>query len=397
MFKFKYRRIDKETALSPHLGIFHKQIGLFEAVALIVAGTIGAGVLGLPYALSKVGTLIGICYVLLFGALMIGFNLLVGEIAVRTKGDFHLVGLAEKYLGRTGKILMTFLVYLVVFGILDVYIIGVGQSLSAVLGGSAFQWSVVFWFVGTTLIYFGMRIVKVADCFLSLLVLAVIVFIILASAPAVEFVNFKYSNLASLFLPFGVVLFAFSGSGSVLEAHSLLAGDKIKFKKAILIAGVIIMLTYLLFSVVVLGVTGAKTTEIATIGLGNKLGHSVFFFGNIFAALAMCMSFMTIGLQFRHSLCWDYKLAKPLATLIACGVPLLFYLSGLRGFILMIDIVGGVFFTAEMFLIILIYWRAKQKGDLPVSKYKLHHVFLLLAFLILVLLIGGVYSVTKVF
>lgn len=396
MFGFKYKRLNKEQ-VAMHLGVFRKEAGLFEAVALIVAGTVGAGVLGLPYAVSRVGSLLGVLYLVVFGFLIIGFNLLIGEIAVRTKGEFQLVGLAKKYLGGGGKFLMTILVYLISFGILDVYIIGEGESLAQLFGGLPYAWGILFWALGTFFIYIGLRIVKIIDFLLSILILGVIVVISLASVPHAQIVNFTYHSFVSLFFPFGVILFAYAASGAVLEAHSLLRGDKSQFKKAIVLAGLLCMVAYVLFTLAVLGVTGKATTEIATIGLGNKIGSYLFWFGNIFAALAMGTGFLTHGLMFRHSLCWDYKLSRPFASAIACGIPLLLYVFGFRQFILMIDIVGGVFLTTEMLLIILIYWRAKQTGDLPVGKYKLHNVFLLLALLVFVLIVVMGYSVVKLF
>lgn len=396
MFGNNYKRLNKEH-VAMHQGVFHKEIGLFEGVALIVAGTIGAGVLGVPYAVAQVGSLIGLFYLVFLGVIMMGFNLLIGEIAVRTQGDFQMVGLAKKYLGNWGKFIMTILVYLIMFGILNVYIIGEGQSLSQLFGGDPNTWGVIFWGVGTFLVYVGLRIVKVVDFFLSLLILSVIVIVSLISVPHVDVVNFNYHNFASMLLPFGVILFAYSGGGAVLESYSLLKNNKEKFKKAILISGSISMVAYILFTMTVLGVTGSSTTEIATIGLGEKIGSYLFWFGNIFAALAMGMGFISHALMFRHSLSWDYKLSRPLATLIACGVPLVLFVVGFRKFTMMIDIVGGIFLTTESLLLILIYWKAKQAGDLPVGKYKLHHVVLLSSILALALIIGGVYSVVKLF
>ena len=286
MFGFKYKRLGQER-VSMHLGVFRREAGLFEAVALIVAGTIGAGVLGLPYAVSRVGSLLGIIYLVVLGLLIMGFNLLIGEIAVRTKGEFQLVGLAKKYLGRVGEIVMTILVYFITFGILDVYIIGEGESLAQIFGGSPQVWGIIFWGLGTLLVYIGMRIIKVVDFFLSLLILAVVVVVSMVSVPHIQVINFAYHDFTDLFLPFGVILFAYAASGSVLESHSLLLGDKSKFKQAIVWAGLVCMVAYILFTTVVLGVTGQETTEIATIGLGSKIGSYLFWFGNIFAALAM--------------------------------------------------------------------------------------------------------------
>ena len=61
MFWKKYKRLDEESSEIINIkGIFHKKISLFQAVFLIVGGTIGAGVLSIPYAVSKVGLIVGI-------------------------------------------------------------------------------------------------------------------------------------------------------------------------------------------------------------------------------------------------------------------------------------------------------------------------------------------------
>ncbi len=394
---FKYKRLDKDFSIIQYQGIFRKQIGLLEGVALIVAGTLGAGILGLPYAVSKVGSLLGIVYIFVLGFLMIGFNLLLGEVAVRTRGEFQLVGLAKKYLGPAGKWLMTLLVYLISFGVLNIYIIGEGQSLSALFGGSPLVWSLLFWAAGSFFIYLGLRLVKVLDFFISLLIFLAVLVISVLAAPHIEIVNLSYSQPVYFLFPFGVVLFAFAGSGAVLEAHTLLKGEKLAFKKAIMVAGLILMAIYTIFTLVVLGITGLATTEIATIGLSEKIGAAMLIVGNLFAALLLGSSFLNQGLFFRDSLHWDYKLPRWLATAVVCGVPLLIFLLGMRSFILMIDIVGGVFLTTEMLLVILIYWKAKRLGDLPAGRYKLHNVYLLAALLVLALAVGGVYSVVKMF
>lgn len=45
--------IDLKSDMATHNGIFRRKIGLFEAVALIVTSTLGAGIFSLPYAISK--------------------------------------------------------------------------------------------------------------------------------------------------------------------------------------------------------------------------------------------------------------------------------------------------------------------------------------------------------
>ena len=395
--KYKYKRLDEDLVLAKHLGVFRQRIGPVQATALIMSATIGAGVLGIPYAVSRVGLTLGILYIIVIGLLLLTLNLLVGEVVAGTDGEFQLVGLARKYLGRFGGYLMTILNYLMAFGILVVYIIGEGKVLANLFGGDAFWWSVGFFLIGSILVAFGLQTIKTFELLLSFGILVVIVLIAGLGAQHVQVENLTYHNLAYLLLPYGVILFSFSGAGSIPEAHTLLKNRDTDFRNSIIVAGLIIMVAYILFTLVTVGVTGAETTEIATIGLGQKIGTSMFLLGNIFAMLAMGTCFLLGGVALRDSLRWDYKLSNLTSFLLVCLVPISIFLLGLRSFIEAIDIVGGVFVSLEMLLLVLIYWRAKHLGHLKPSKYRLHHIWLLIAPLILAFTVGAVYSVVRLF
>lgn len=397
MLKYKYKSLRGEKIPPTHLGVFKKNISMFEGVALIVSGTIGAGILGLPYAIAKVGVLLGVLYIVAIGLLMMGLNLLLGKIASSNQGQMQIVGMAQKYLGVYGKWLMTGLLYFLLWGVLVVYIIGEGEVLSAIFGGSKFFWSVFFLAFATILIYIGIQTIKVVELFLSLGVLGVVLILVYSSAFHIQSINLIEINFMNLLLPYGILLFAFHGTTSVPEAYSILVNREQTFKKAIIIAGVISIIVYSLFAAVIVGVTGLETSEIATIALGEKLGPKIFLLGNLFAMLAMGTSCLMAGLALRDSMKWDFKLSRGISTILVCGVPFLVFIFGLRGFIEAIDIVGGVFMSMEMLLILLIYWKAKQKGDLRVGKYKLYHTSLLLVLLLLALTFGAIYSVFKLF
>jgi len=393
----EYQKVKSEKAILSHLGIFRRQISLWEAVALILGGMIGAGILGIPYAVAKVGLGIGVLYILTLGILMIGLNLMVGEIAVRTKEPLQMVGFAGKYLGRWGKIVMMILIYLISFSVQTIYMIGEGETLSALFGGQPIWWSIGFWLVISFILILGVNAIKRVEMFLLFGLLTVVFLVVFFSCPHLKFEHFVYYNFANILLPYGVILFALSGTGAIPEAHALLEKKKGNFKKAILISGSIGILIYIIFTIVVVGVTGGETTEIATVGLGNTIGPIVLIFGNLFAAIAMAGCSLINMLSLRDSLSWDIKLSRSKAILLVCFVPLVIYLLGMRSFIKTIDLVGGVFCSLQVFLTLLIYWRAKSHGDLPAGKYHLHHTVLLAVLLILALTIGAGYSLMKVF
>lgn len=396
MFFLKYK--DKPgVSLTAHQGIFRPKMSLFEGVALMVSGTIGAGVLGIPFVVAQVGMSIGLAYILVLGLLMMGLNLMLGEVASKTEETFQLVGLARKYLGRIGALCMTVIMYAVLFGVLVVYIIGEGEVLENLFGGVAFNWSFLFFIVASLFVIAGMHTIKTVELVLTAGIFAVVIFIVAFSSPHVAVANVMYVDFARLFLPYGVIMFAFHGTTAVPEMHSVMQKEDKTFQKAIWIGGGLVIFLYILFALSVVGVTGRETTEIATIGLGQKLGHTMSLFGNVFAFFAMATSFLLTGVALRDSFVWDYKMKKALSTFITLIVPIAIFLLGLRTFIVAIDIVGGVFGSIEMLLILLIYWQAKRRGDLAIGAYRLHHIALLGALLTIVLIIGVFYSLWSLF
>jgi amino acid permease len=123
----------------------------------------------------------------------------------------------------------------------------------------------------------------------------------------------------------------------------------------------------------------------------------MFVFGNVFAFFAMATSFLLTGVALKDSLAWDYRMKPHLATVVTLAVPFLIFALGLRSFITAIDIVGGVFVSIEVLLILLMYVVAKKRGDLPVKTYVLKHVPIFGALLAVIFTIGTVYSVWQLF
>lgn len=364
----------------------------FEAVAVLLGSTIGAGILGLPFAVAKVGWLIGAIYIVCLGAVMIGLNLMLGEVALRTKEPMQVAGLAGKYLGHKGKTFMTIVMFSSSFGALLAYLIGEGYILQSFFGGNVFWWSLIFWMVGAIFVYFGLSLIKKLDVILTLIILATVLIIIFISAPSVNLPNLTTVGWAGLFFPFGVILAAFSGASGIPQMEAILPHEQKKLKTAIVVAGIVIILAYLLFMTAVLGITGIKTTEVATIGLGNKLGSKILMLVNLFAFFAMGTCFLNYSLAIRNVFRWDYKMSRFSAWLWTVSVPVFLFILGLRDFITILDFVGGVIGSFFAILVIAIFWQAKRKGDLPITRYGLHHTLLLSIIIIIVFAIASIYS-----
>ena len=370
--------------------------GFYEAVATLVGTTIGAGIMGIPYVVSKAGILAGIIDVVLLGAVILMINLYTGEIALRTKKTHQLAGFAEIYLGKNGKLIMTIASFIGIVGALTAYTIGLGQVLQAIFGGSAFVNSLIFFAVGAAFVYFDLKLVKKAELYLNIFVIAIIGLII-----AICFFNLDPSNLVSkplsitnLFIPYGVIFFAFIGASAVPAMEVEIRQNKKMLKKAIIIGTLIPLVVYFLFMIAAVGATGINTTEIASIGLGQKMGEFMVILGNLFPIFTMSTSFFILGLALKWMFHYDYKMPNFWAWLITCFVPLGLFIAGARSFIQVIGITGAVAGGIEGILLVAIAKSAKKKGQVE-PEYRIGLPLILEILLIILFAAGIAYQFVK--
>ncbi len=337
-----------------------------QGIFLILSGTIGAGILGIPFVVSKVGLAFGLLCIAFVGLLVLGLNILVAKVASAHTGPLQLVGLARTYLGPLGEALMLLVMYSMLFGVLLIYLIGEGDTLAALFGGSAFNWALLFFGLASIFVFIGMRLVKIIQVILLAAVLLVLAVILGVGLPHVEFQNltlfsFDPKNILALY---SVLVFSFHATTVIPEIQSIFVKKTKIFKKSVIFASLFCIIIYALFSALVVAMSGSDTTPIATIGLGDTVGPFIKILGNVFAVLAMATGFLMAASSLRDSLKWDFKFSHIAAVLLVCVVPLLFYVFGIRQFIVVMDLVGGVFVSLEMLMMLLIYWRMKHLGKI---------------------------------
>jgi len=379
-----------------HKGIYKPTATVAEAIFMITGMTIGAGVLGLPYVVSKVGLLIGLPMILVLGLTMLLLNLIIGDIAVRTKENLQLPGFAGRYLGPWAKGLLSIVMILTGLGSLLAYLVGEGQALSALFGGPPLWWSIFFWSIGSFLVWLGLRAVKRAEKYLSLAVMIIILGLSIFLLTKFQAVNFWHVELANFFLPFGVILFALNAAPAIAEAHALLPGSQRHFRTAIIIGTLVPMVLYLLFALAMVSFSGTGTAEVATLGLSG-LGPLVAAAANLFAILAMGACFLGMGTAVKQTLVWDYKISRSVAVLAVTMIPLLLFLFGFKSFVEILDVIGGLFIGIEAVLLTLIAFRARQRGDLDAGRYGLSRFWLAAAPVLVFFSLATLWTVFRMF
>jgi len=357
-----------------------------QAIATLVGTIIGAGILGIPYVVAKAGFFTGIATITGLGIVVIVLYLYLGEIVLRTKGFHQLTGYAERYLGVWGKRMMTFTMVFGIYGALIAYIIGEGQVLAAIFNGPTILFSLLFFAIASLIIYLGVKAVGESELWMVVVTIAIVFILALMAVPLISTENFTSFKVRNLFVPYGVVFFAFLGAAAIPEMREELVRNEKKLKRSIIIGASIPIAVYLIFTVIVVGVTGLQTTEVATLGLGQIIGRHVILIGNLFAVLTMATSFLTLGLALKEMYNYDYNINHQISWGLTIIIPLIIALSNVTTFIKAIGIAGVVAGGLEGILIVLMAFRAKKFGNRkPEYSVKLNKTLAVLIIAIFVL------------
>ncbi len=363
------------------------------ATATIMGTIVGAGILGIPYVIAKSGFFVGLVHIILIALFMMILSLYLGEVLLRTHGKHQLTGYAEKYLGKWGKRLMAFSMIFGLYGALIAYLIGEGEALSSIFGGQPLFYTVIFFIVASAFVYIGVKSVSKSELILSFIKIAILVSLCALIIPSVKIENLMpiSSNVFNLLYPFGVILFAFSGIPAIVEAREVLAKNESLFKKSIIYAYTIPIPIYIIFALVVVGTTGAGTTELATAGL-SLISKKILIFANLFAVLTLATPFLTLGLALQEMYEYDYKLKRQLAFVLSCVLPFVLFLAGIRSFVGVMGIAGALGPGLAAILIVLMFWKAKKKSE-RIPEYTIKKNFVLGLLLMLVFLLGAAYEI----
>lgn len=394
---FKKRGVPKEY------GSFFTKHKLWMASATLMGTIIGAGVLGIPYVVAQSGLLLGIINILGVGIALLILHLCLGEITLRTKKIHQLTGYIEKYLGRKGKYFMIFSMTVGIYGALMAYIIGEGEILKTIFGGTALIYSLLFFAIASYVIYKGVKTTGRTDMVIIALMVVIIIAIGIISFNKIDVANYTGIHWANMFLPYGVILFAFVGTAAIPELREELEKNKVQMKKAIIIGSIIPIALYILFALIVIGIIGLQNfnsltpnERIATIALGIFADRYLLIAANIFAALAMFTSFIGLGLALKGMYEIDLRFHKTVAFIFTIVPPLIIALTGLAQFIAVLDFTGAIAGGVDGILIMLAFWAAKKHGDRK-PEYSVNIGKIITAILILMFGLGILYQLwTKI-
>ena len=199
----------------------------------------------------------------------------------------------------------------------------------------------------------------------------------------INITNLYTFNVANIFLPFGVVLFAILSFSAIPEIRIILNKDKKLMKKSIITSVIVCTVFYTLFTFVVVGFKGVETPEIATLALGK-----VFVLLGIFT---MFTSYLAIGGALQQNFMFDDRMKKTKAWFLSSVGPIILFLitqlSDYFSFTRLLSIGGVVSGGLTGILILFMVRNAKKNGDRK-PEYKLSINWWIIIILSLIFVFG---------
>ncbi|MEA2092422.1 MAG: aromatic amino acid transport family protein [Patescibacteria group bacterium] len=368
------------------------------SVAILSGTIIGAGIFALPYLAKEVGFLNMLLYLFVIGGVSVLVHLFFGNLSRRTPDFLRLPGFAEIHLGSWAKKISMITGICGLMGATLAYIILGGSFLNSLLPEVSLSfmesetfYSLVYFFLGATFIYFGVKAVGKISFYGVISFIVVLFFIFIRGWSSIEignitnFMTFK-GSFSDFFLPYGVILFSFQGAALIPEIEELLKGQKENLNKAIILGVTIPLFLYIFFIIIVLGITGGSTTSESIIGLQENLTNGVISAALIFGILVTFTSFVAVGLTLKKIIWYDLKIPENMSFLITMFVPLFLFGIGIRSYIDVIGVIGAIFLAIDAIFITVMY-----------QKYKTARYCFITCPLIVVFVLGIIYQICYYF
>ncbi|MBI9000940.1 amino acid permease [Corynebacterium sp. CCM 9185] len=346
-------------------------ITVLQGIALIFGTNIGAGILSLPYAGRNGGFLALLVALALAGTLTTISMLYVAEVSMRTRKPLQLSGLAEKYLGNTGRWLVFLAIIVNGTGALIAYAAGSGTLVYNLLGVPPILGTLVFFGTGTFLMWKGLHATGAAEGAITS-GMAIIIAILCGwtfIGPGISAENLLVLHPLYIIPIINLAVFAFLAQYVVPEiTRGLENSNPGAVPKVIIIGMCITGFTLALVPFAALGLMGRDVSEVVTIAWGEELGQAAYYLANIFALCAMFTSFLAIGFTTMRNILdilhWpQYGKHRTVAVAATVVPPMIISLVGLGSFVAALSYAGGFAGAIMSVIPVMMLHAARRNGD----------------------------------
>jgi amino acid permease len=353
-----------------------RRLGFWGATSLMVGAGVGAGIMAVPYLAERVG-LVGLAVILpVAWAASALVHLMLAEVLFRTGRDLQVVELMHLYVlrGRLGRWLLW-----AVFALLSVaflanlaaYVSGAGEIVADLTGIDRRLAELLVYVVSAGVVFFGLRAVGIAERFGALALFGCVA--VLAAGVAgipLEPPPGPSGTPVEWLALYGMVMYAYWTFYSVPQVVAGMGTDHRGAVRAVLLGlGLNGVLTAAI-AVVALGVSN-PVTEVAIIGIADRLGDWAGVVGSLFIVAALITSYWSVSLALADILRERTAIPVRLAWLLATLPSLLVLWLGVWQFLDWLRLAGGATAIVVALITIPMYRAARRAGPVPVPDWTL--------------------------
>ena len=333
-----------------------------QALALLVGTIIGVGVFAIPFVSAGVGFFAAAIEILVLATLVLFVHLMYGDVVAVTPARHGLPGYVGLYLGKTWGRVSRFSHILGLTGSMVAYVLLGSSFLHAILANFwpavSLGWSMaLFFIIGLIIFFYDSSFSTEAEALLTFLLIAALSGLIGLGIYHGAFGFLDVLDVSQLPVPYGVILFALSGSVVIPRVYETFSRNHSGFRRVIIAGTVIPAVFYVGFLFAILAASPAGVSKDAISGLIPVLGGSAVFVGSLIGFLATITSYIGVGLAEKGLLQFDFGLPKVLAWLLTSVAPFVLIALGISDFIALIAFIGALAIGFDNLMIIGLWSR----------------------------------------
>ena len=356
---------------------------LILASGLLAGTIIGAGIFSLPYIFKQLGIVPGLFYLLVFAASYIFIYIMYSQLLMEIKDNNDFLFLIKKYFTPFFSKIISFssfcglLFALLAYLVLSPSFFDFGFNLT----GSITLF--IFWALSSSFFFLKLKWLGFAEFAGAFSIFAIVVALFVYGF----FFNGSFDfELFPLFppgegmdwklfvLPFGPVLFSFAGRSAVTNVVRKWREKKnFSIKKSVGFGVSAPLIIYLLFIFAILSISPQISED--TMSLLHFLPVSLKILLGFLGLLTLVTSYGMLGGNIKDILIFDLKTGKYIGFVVPLLFPPLLFLLGIKSFISILGIAGGIFVALETISIIVMWRKAFPEHKLRPLTIPLFAIF----------------------
>lgn len=368
----------------------HNRI-LWQGARPLIGTVVGVGIFGLPYVFSQAGFLVGTLELLLVATLTLLVLYVYSDLLSIEQSRLPFVSVVGKHLGPIGKFFAAVSFLGALWGAMLAYILVGGEFLTNIfrplMGGEAFRYQMVFWILASACMIGGSLFVRRIQGVLVPVFFAMVVGLTLVALPRLHSDYLIHVDTNFLALPFGALLFSFSGLAAVSECREALGRSRDRVKTALVLGMGLISALYLLFCFAIVGMTGPFTSMQAVEGL-RLVSPWLSIFVSVLGVCTVFTAYLSVGNSVMNSLMYDFRGRFLSSWWLTIIVPVSVFVFGARDFIDVVSATGGLLGGLAGILLMIAYERARLLAQLPKNALRIPQPVVALGFILFAAMIA---------